>query len=79
MQSKGMGWVAGLVLMIATPLAMFAAGWGAAGQKAQEKDNYRLEGPFTHGNLTVFPGAWPRYDQGGDFHHLARRLWSKEK
>ena len=54
MKSKGMGWVAGLVLMIATPLAMFAAGWGAAGQKVQEKDNYRLEGPFTHGNLTVF-------------------------
>ena len=54
MKSKGMGWVAGLVLMIATPLGMFAAGWGAAGQKVQEKDNYRLEGPFTHGNLTVF-------------------------
>ena len=54
MKSKGMGWVAGLVLMIATPLAMFAAGWGATGQKVQEKDNYRLEGPFTHGNLTVF-------------------------
>lgn len=54
MKSKGMGWVAGLVLMIATPLAMFAAGWGTAGQRAQEKDNYRLEGPFTQGNLTVF-------------------------
>lgn len=54
MKRKGMGWVAGLVLMVATPLAMFAAGWGTAGQKAQEKDNYRLEGPFTQGNLTVF-------------------------
>jgi hypothetical protein len=54
MKSKGLGWVAGLVLMIATPLGMFAAGWGAAGQKVQQKDNYRLEGPFTHGNLTVF-------------------------
>ena len=50
-----MGWAAGLVLMIAMPLGMFAAGWGGgAGQKAQEKDNYRLEGPFTQGNLTVF-------------------------
>ena len=54
MKSKGMGWVAGLVLMIVTPLAMFAAGWGTVGQGAQEKDNYRLEGPFTHGNLSVF-------------------------
>ena len=54
MKSKEKGWVAGLVLMIATPLAMFAAGWGAVGQRAQEKDNYRLEGPFTQGNLTVF-------------------------
>jgi hypothetical protein len=49
-----MGWMAGLVLTIATPLAMFAAGWGSAGQGTQQKDNYRLEGPFTQGNLTVF-------------------------
>ena len=54
MKRNGMGWVAGLVLMIVTPLAMFAAGWGSAGPVAQEKDNYRLEGPFTQGNLTVF-------------------------
>ena len=55
MRTNTLGWVSGLVLMITMPLAMFAAGWGGAGgQKAQEKDNYRLEGPFTHGNLSVF-------------------------
>src|SRR5262245_50798225 len=55
MRTNSMGWVTGLVLTIAMPLAMFAAGWGTMpGQKAQEKDNYRLEGPFTQGNLSVF-------------------------
>ena len=54
MRNNGMGWVTGLVLTIAMPLAMFAAGWGFAGQKPQQKDDYRLEGPFTHGNLSVF-------------------------
>jgi ARG/rhodanese/phosphatase superfamily protein len=54
MRMKGMGWVTGLVLTIAMPLAMFAAGWGTAGPKPQQKDDYRLEGPFTHGNLSVF-------------------------
>jgi hypothetical protein len=54
MRMNGMGWVTGLVLTIAMPLAMFAAGWGSAGQKAQQKDDYRLEGPFSHGNLSVF-------------------------
>lgn len=54
MKSNGIGWVLGLVLMIAMPMAMFAGGWGGhAGQKP-EKDEYRLEGPFTHGNLSVF-------------------------
>lgn len=54
MRMNRIGWAAGLVLTIAMPLAMFAAGWGGVpGQKAQEKD-YRLEGPFTHGNLSVF-------------------------
>src|SRR5262252_9027334 len=54
MRTNSIGWVTGLVLTIAMPLGMFAAGWGgAAPQRAQEKDN-RLEGPFTHGNLTVF-------------------------
>lgn len=54
MRMNGKGWVTGLVLTIAMPLAMFAAGWGTAGQKPQQNDDYRLEGPFTHGNLSVF-------------------------
>jgi hypothetical protein len=46
--------VAGLVLMVAAPLAIVGA-WGVhPGQAAPEKDGYRLEGPFTQGNLTVF-------------------------
>jgi len=54
MKTNGISWVAGLVLMIAMPMAMFAGGWGDyAGQKP-EKDDYRLEGPFTEGNLSVF-------------------------
>lgn len=54
MKSNGIGWVLGLVLMIAMPVALVAGGWGGhAGQKP-EKDQYRLEGPFTHGNLSVF-------------------------
>src|SRR5436853_1332415 len=54
MNRNGIGWVLGLVLMIAMPMAMFAGGWGGhAGQK-QDKGEYRLEGPFTHGNLSVF-------------------------
>jgi hypothetical protein len=47
--------VSGLLLLIATPLGMVAATWGGqATQRAQGKDEYRLEGPFTRGNLTVF-------------------------
>jgi hypothetical protein len=47
--------MAGLVLMIAAPLGMVAGAWGAnPGQVPQGKDEYKLEGPFTQGNLTVF-------------------------
>ena len=46
--------VTGLLLSIAAPLAIVSAWGGHAGQKAKEKDEYRLEGPFTQGNLTVF-------------------------
>jgi hypothetical protein len=54
MRMKGTGWITGLVLMIAMPAALFAGGWGSSvGQKPQEAE-YRLEGPFTHGNLSVF-------------------------
>src|SRR6266404_5581085 len=54
MKMNGIGRISGLVLMIAMPMAMFAVGGGSyAGQKPG-KDDYRLEGPFTQGNLTVF-------------------------
>jgi hypothetical protein len=44
----------GLLLLIATPLATLGAWGGHAVQSPQQKDEYRLEGPFTQGNLTVF-------------------------
>jgi len=35
--------------------SVFALGWGAYGRlAAPQKDEYRLEGPFTQGNLSVF-------------------------
>src|SRR2546428_7151571 len=47
--------LAGLGLMIAAPIGMVAGAWGVhPGQTTQGKDDYRLEGPFTQGNLTVF-------------------------
>src|SRR5262245_18563398 len=56
MRTNSLGWITGLILTVTMPLAMFAAGWGVTtGQKvAQGNDGYRLEGPFTHGNLSVF-------------------------
>lgn len=45
---------AGLLLLVAVPLGIAAAWSGYGGQKAQAKDEYRLDGPFTQGNLTVF-------------------------
>src|SRR6185503_6887827 len=45
---------AGLLLLVAVPLGIAAAWSGHGGQKSQAKDEYRLEGPFTQGNLTVF-------------------------
>lgn len=54
MRTNGIGWVTGLVLMIAMSVTTLAGGWGKqVGQKPQP-DDYRLEGPFTHGNLSVF-------------------------
>jgi len=47
--------VTGFVLLIAAPLGMVAGAWGGhAGQKAPGQNDYRLEGPFTQDNLTVF-------------------------
>src|SRR5882762_11517423 len=53
MKTNLISFVAGLVLTIAAPIAMVAGGIHP-GQTAQGKDEYRLEGPFTRGNLTVF-------------------------
>src|SRR2546427_9391137 len=53
MKTNLIGFVATLVLLVGAPLGIGA--WGShAGQTAQGKDDYRLEGPFTRGNLTVF-------------------------
>jgi hypothetical protein len=47
--------VAGFVLLFAASLGVVAGGWGGhAGQRTKGQDDYRLEGPFTKGNLTVF-------------------------
>jgi hypothetical protein len=55
MKTNLISFAAGLVLMIATPLGLVAGTWGGqATQRAQGKDEYRLEGPFTQGNLSVF-------------------------
>src|SRR2546426_4910076 len=53
MKTNLIGFVATLVLLVGAPLGIGA--WGShAGQASQGKDDYRLEGPFTRGNLTVF-------------------------
>jgi len=55
MKTNGIGWITGLVLVVAMSAAAFAAGWGGrVAQPPQARDEYRLEGPFTHGNLSVF-------------------------
>jgi hypothetical protein len=49
------GWVSACVLVIAMACGVFAVGWGTYGRvTAPQKDDYRLEGPFTQGNLSVF-------------------------
>src|SRR6267143_7308627 len=54
MKTNWISLMAGLVFLIAMPLGIVSA-WGVhQGQIAQGKDEYRLEGPFTQGNLTVF-------------------------
>ena len=55
MKTNLISFVAGLVLLIAMPLGLVAGTWdGQSTQRAQGKDEYRLEGPFTQGNLSVF-------------------------
>src|SRR5919198_1530392 len=48
------GFVLILAALVAAPLGI-AGGWRSHfGQKPQENNEFRLEGPFTHGNLSVF-------------------------
>src|SRR5712671_8234141 len=55
MKTNLISFVAGLVLLIAAPLGLVAGTWGGQStQRSQAKDEYRLEGPFTQGNLSVF-------------------------
>lgn len=55
MKTNLISMVGGLVLLVATPLGLVAGTWGGQTRaRAQGKDGYRLEGPFTQGNLTVF-------------------------
>lgn len=55
MKTNLISMVAGLVLLAAMPLGLVAGTWGGQTRaRAQGKDGYRLEGPFTQGNLTVF-------------------------
>ena len=55
MKTNLISFMAGLVLLIGAPLGLVAGAWGVhSGQTPQGKDEYRLEGPFTQGNLTVF-------------------------
>jgi len=42
------------LMLIAGPLGVVAQWGGYGGQKPQGQDDYRLEGPFTQDNLTVF-------------------------
>ena len=55
MRTNVIGWITGLVLIVATTCGAFAAGWGNhGGPVPPQNDEYRLEGPFTQGNLSVF-------------------------
>jgi hypothetical protein len=54
MNTKLFSLMSGFLLLLVAPLAIVSAWGGHTGQKPQAKDEYRLEGPFTQGNLTVF-------------------------
>src|SRR5438876_6182640 len=71
--------LAGLVLMIAAPIGMVAGAWGVhPGQATQGKDDYRLEGPFTQGNLTVFLVHGKDKIKGQTFLTLEEALFQKK-
>src|SRR5947209_8226054 len=55
MKTNLFGLMLGVLLMVIAPLGMVVGAWGLhPGQKVQEKNEYRLEGPFTQDNLSVF-------------------------
>src|SRR2546423_10383091 len=55
MRTNVTSWITGFVLVVATACGAFAVGWGNhGGPVPPQNDEYRLEGPFTQGNLSVF-------------------------
>jgi hypothetical protein len=54
MKTNLFGVIVSFGLLIAAPLGLVAQWGGYGGQKPQGQDEYRLEGPFTQDNLTVF-------------------------
>ena len=55
MRRSVFSWMSALGLLVVTAAGAVAISWGHGGAAApQQKDDYRLEGPFTQGNLTVF-------------------------
>ena len=55
MRRNVVSWMFAGVLVVATACGALALGWGKhAGPAPQRKDDFRLEGPFTQGNLSVF-------------------------
>jgi len=55
MRTNVTSWMTGFVLIVATACGALAGGWGNHGGRVPpQNDEYRLEGPFTQGNLSVF-------------------------
>ena len=55
MRTSVFSWMMALLLLVATACGAVGLGWGnRGGGVPPQKDGYRLEGPFTQGNLSVF-------------------------
>jgi hypothetical protein len=55
MRTSVFSWMMACLLVVATACGAVGLGWGNHGGAAPpQKDGYRLEGPFTQGNLSVF-------------------------
>ena len=67
-----------MVLLIAAPLFMVGAWGNYGGQGPRAKDQYRLEGPFTQGNLSVFLIHGKDKIKGETFLTLQEALVQKE-